>query len=338
MVLPVRPPLAPMLAKLQDEIPRGEGWVYEPKWDGFRAIVFRDGEEVTIMSRDHKPLHRYFPELLPALRAALPEACVLDGEVIMPGPDGRLEFDALQLRLHPAESRIRKLAAEMPATFVVFDLIAVDGEDLRERPFSERRQRLERLVDLPQRMPSGGDTAVLLTEQTPDPEQAAAWFDELERFGLDGIIAKRSDGPYVPGQRVMVKVKHRRTADCVVGGYRLSKSGDGIGSLLLGLYDGAGVLHFVGHTSSFRAGERREILQILRGLEEKEAFGRGRTPGEPSRWSQGKDLSWFSVEPRLVCEVAFDHMQGNRFRHGATFLRWRTDKRPEECTFDQVRG
>jgi ATP-dependent DNA ligase len=337
MTLPVTPPITPMLARVQPDIPRGEGWRYEPKWDGFRAIVFRDGDQIRIDSRDHRPLNRYFPEVEAALRERLPTRCVVDGEIVLAGPDGRLEFDSLQLRLHPAESRVRKLAAEIPASFVAFDLLAQGDEDLRRTRLDVRRARLELMLDVQERLPAGRrGTDVVLTPQTSDADEATVWFEALEDLGLDGIIAKRADLLYVPGERVMVKVKHRRTADCVVGGYRLSKAGDGIGSLLLGLYDQDGTLHFVGHTSSFKAQERREILRTIRAIGEGEGFGRGRTPGEPSRWTQGKDLSWYNVEPRLVCEVSYDHMQGERFRHAATFLRWRDDKRPEECTFDQV--
>ena len=336
MALPVRPPIEPMLSKARDDIPTDDGWRYEPKWDGFRAIVFKDGDDVRIASRDHRPLNRYFPEVEEALRASLPERCVVDGEVVRAGPDGRLEFDSLQLRLHPAESRVRKLAAEIPASFVAFDLLAEGDDDLRATPLAERRRRLEAILDVEDRPPTGG-TQVVLTPQTADPEEARVWFEAFEALGLDGIIAKRADLLYQPGERAMVKVKHRRTADCVVGGYRLSKAGDGVGSLLLGLYDEAGALHFVGHTSSFKAAERREILAKLRALGEGESFGEGaRQPGEPSRWSSGKDLSWYPLPPVLVCEVAYDHVQGDRFRHGSTFLRWREDKRPEECRFEQV--
>jgi ATP-dependent DNA ligase len=336
MALPVRPPVEPMLSKAREDIPTDDGWRYEPKWDGFRAIVFKDGDDVRIASRDHRPLNRYFPEVEEALRESLPERCVVDGEVVVAGPDGRLEFDTLQLRLHPAESRVRKLAAEIPASFVAFDLLAQGDEDLRGTPLAERRRRLEAILDVEDRPPTGG-TQVVLTPHTADPEEARVWFEAFAALGLDGIIAKRADLLYHPGERVMVKVKHRRTADCVVGGYRLSKAGDGVGSLLLGLYDEAGSLHFVGHTSSFKAAERREILAKLRALGEGESFGEGaRQPGEPSRWSSGKDLSWYALPPVLVCEVAYDHMQGDRFRHGSTFLRWREDKRPEECRFEQV--
>jgi ATP-dependent DNA ligase len=240
MTLPFAPPLQPMLAKLEHEIPTGEGWRYEPKWDGFRALVFRDGEGVHIQSRDGRGLERFFPELVPALAEAFPPGCVVDGEIILAGPEG-LEFDRLQLRLHPAESRIRKLAAETPASYVAFDLLAQDGEDLRAEPFDDRRERLESLLgtEATEHLPVG-ETVVLLTPRTDDAEVAADWFDRFERIGLDGVIAKRAEQRYVPGKREMVKVKHRRTADCVVVGYRLSKTGDGIGSLLLGVYDDAG--------------------------------------------------------------------------------------------------
>ncbi|MGQ0668540.1 MAG: ATP-dependent DNA ligase [Actinomycetota bacterium] len=336
MTLPFGPPVPPMLAKLEREIPRGDGWLYEPKWDGFRAIVFRDGDRVHIQSRDSRPLERYFPELAPALRDALPAGCVVDGEVIVAGPEG-LDFDSLQLRIHPAESRVRKLSAEIPASFVAFDLLAEGGEDLRSRPLAERRTRLVEALGLKatERLPSGR-TTVLLTPQTDDADEAEGWFERLERIGLDGVIAKRADQPYIPGQRVMVKVKHRRTAECVVGGYRLAKSGDGVGSLLLGLYDDGGVLHYVGHTSAFNTRERRAVLEELRPLEGGESFGPGRTPGGPSRWTGGRDPAYVSIEPRLVCEVTYDHLQGERFRHATGFVRWRPDRRPRDCTFDQL--
>ena len=338
MALPFGPPVAPMLAKLDHEIPRGEGWRYEPKWDGFRAIVFRDGSDVMIQSRDSRPLERYFPELVPALLEAFPPGCVVDGEIILAGERG-LDFDALQLRLHPAESRIRKLAAEIPASFVAFDLLADGGKDLRSRPLDERRSRLEKVLaaEASEHLPSG-TTVVLLTPQTDDPDEAFGWFERLEGIGLDGVVAKRADQTYVPGKRVMVKVKHQRTADCVAAGYRLSRSGDGVGSLLLGLYDEAGVLHFVGHTSAFRASERRELLERLRPLEGGGGFGWGRSPGGPSRWSAGRDPSFVPLELRLVCEVTYDHMQGDRFRHATGFVRWRPDRDPRDCTFDQLGG
>jgi ATP-dependent DNA ligase len=348
VTLPFEPPVAPMLAKLEHEIPRGEGWVYEPKWDGFRALSFREGSGVVIQSRDGRPLERFFPELVPALTGAFPPGSVVDGEIVLVGPNG-LDFDSLQLRLHPAESRIRKLAAEIPASFVAFDLLAQDEEDLRSRPLGERRARLAAILptevgrDLPVRV-----TTVLLTPQTEDADEAATWFEGLERLGLDGVIAKRIDQRYVPGKREMVKVKHRRTADCVVVGYRLSKGGDGIGSLLLGVYDEQERLHHLGHTSAFRAAERREILERLRPLETtieaafEAAFGStegldpARFTGGPSRWSRGRETAFVPIEPVLVAEVTYDHLQGDRFRHAAGFVRWRTDKDPRECTFDQL--
>ena len=349
MTLPFAPPVEPMLAKLEHEIPRGEGWRYEPKWDGFRALVFRDGEGVHIQSRDGRGLERFFPELVPALAEAFPPDCVVDGEIILAGPKG-LEFDQLQLRLHPAESRIRKLAAEIPASYVAFDLLAQDGVDLRAEPFDDRRARLGSMLgtEATERLPVG-ETAVLLTPRTDDPEVAAAWFDSFERLGLDGVVAKRADQRYVPGKREMVKVKHRRTADCVVVGYRLSKTGDGVGSLLLGVYDDAGRLHFIGHTSAFRAAQRREILERIHPLETtmeaalEAALGTlenvdpARMAGGPSRWSRDREATFVPLEPVLVVEVTYDHLQGDRFRHATGFVRWRTDKRPRDCTFEQLR-
>jgi len=327
MSLPVELSLTPMLAQLEEEIPRGEGWLYEPKWDGFRALIFREAELVQIQSRNGQPLQRYFPELVQSLVEALPERCVVDGEIIVPGEKG-LDFDALLQRIHPAASRIALLASQTPSKFVAFDLLANGDEDLRAHPFGDRRRRLERAVP--------GTRAVFITPQTDDPSIAANWFTRFEGAGLDGVVAKRADLPYIAGERVMIKVKHARTADCVVGGYRLSKDGKGVGSLLLGLYDESGVLHHVGHTSSFAAKERRELLTRLAPLEGGESFGHGRTPGGPSRWTQGRDMSWTSLQPKLVCEVSFDHLQGSRFRHASRFLRWRPDKPPRECTYDQL--
>jgi ATP-dependent DNA ligase len=325
-----------MLAKLERELPRGQRWSYEPKWDGFRAIVFRDGDEVYVQSRDLKPFNRYFPELVPALAAVLPLRCVVDGEIVVAGPAG-LDFDALQMRIHPAESRVRMLARQIPSSFVAFDLLALGDEDLRRRPFSDRRRRLMDAVDGGrEEMPGAGRSQVLLTPSTDEVDEAEAWFDALSPLGLEGVVAKRADLAYHPGERVMVKVKRVKTADCVVGGYRIHKSGDGVGSLVLGLYDDAGVLHFVGVAASFSAKERRALLETLRPFQGRDPFGLGRIPGAPSRWSQGKDLSFIGLRPELVAEVHYDRMQGDRFRHVAKFLRWRDDKRPEECTFDQV--
>ena len=326
MKLPLAPPVEPMLAQLQAEIPRGPGWRYEPKWDGFRAIVFKDGDEVFLNSRKGQPLQRYFPELVERVRQVLPARCVVDGEIIIAGPRG-LDFDALQLRLHPAASRALKLSRETPASLVAFDLLALGDDDHCARPFSQRRETLEGFFPT--------ELDLFLTPQTLDPEEAARWFTRFEGAGLDGVVAKREELAYLPGERVMVKVKHGRTADCVVGGYREAKEGNAVGSLLLGLFDPQGVLHHVGHTSSFKAAQKRELFQQLQPLRG-EGFGKGRTPGAPSRWSAGKDLSWVSLRPERVCEVSFDHMQGDRFRHAATFQRWRADKAPAQCQFDQL--
>lgn len=327
MALPLQPFIEPMLSEAEDEIPEGEIWRYEPKWDGFRALIFRDGDEVFIQSRKGQPLGRYFPELIPALCAALPEQAVVDGEIILPSPQG-LDFDALQQRLHPAASRVQKLSVATPASFVAFDLLAQGGEDLRERPLDERRALLEQAVR---------DTGqVLVTPHTRSVQAARRWFVEFEGAGLDGVIAKRGDQRYRAGERVMAKIKHLRTVDCVVGGYRVHKNG-GVGSLLLGLYDSEGLLHHVGHTSSFKAKERVELLERLKPLEGGQSFGEGRTPGGPSRWNAGKDLAdWTPLTPTLVCEVTFDYLQGPRFRHAATFRHWRTDKEPRACTYDQI--
>ena len=316
-----------MLARGQPAIPRGEGWIYEPKWDGFRAVIFVDGEDTYICSRNGQPLQRYFPELLPVISRAFRHPCIVDGEIIIASARG-LDFDALQMRIHPAESRVRKLAEEIPASIVLFDLLADGDKDLRTDPFSKRRAALTRVLK-PQ-------PQARLTPQTIDPEEAVSWFDRYEGAGCDGVVAKRANQVYAPGERTMIKVKHLRTVDCVVGGYREYAAGPGIGSLLLGLYDEAGVLHHVGHTSSFSAAERREVLAKLQPLVGGDSFGHGRTPGSPSRWSGAKDLSWVQVRPELVCEVNFEKLQGDRFRHAARFLRWRTDKDPGDCDFAQL--
>jgi ATP-dependent DNA ligase len=331
-----------MLAKLATELPAGDAFLYEPKWDGFRAIVYRAGDELFIQSRDLRPLDRYFPELHDSLLERLPDNCVVDGEIVIATPRG-LDFDALQLRLHPAASRVAKLAKETPSAFVAFDLLAGDGEDIRALPQVERRRRLERLL--------GRVRAPLhLTPMTRDPQKAAEWLTRFEGAGLDGVVVKPASLPYEPGKRVMIKVKHTRTADCVVGGFRWHKTGPGelVGSLLLGLYDDAGALHHVGFTSSFTAPVRRRLAQELAPLREnaleshpwREWAGAAddsvRMPGAASRWSQGKDLSWEPVRIARVCEVAYDHLQGDRFRHAATFVRWRPDKSPAECRYDQL--
>lgn len=333
MDTPIKPGLEPMLAKLTPEIPNGDGWLYEPKWDGFRAILFFDGKEIYLQSRDLKPLARYFPELVRGLPKALPGPIVLDGEIVIMGPDG-LDFGALQMRLHPAESRVRMLAGQTPAGFVAFDLLALGETDLRSTPFGERRRKLEEaLVSAP--------PPLFLTPATDDRVLAQDWFDRFEGAGFDGVVAKRTDMGYRPGVRAMAKIKHLRTVDCVVGGFRWNRAEEGrsVGSLLLGLYDTEGVLHLVGHTSSFKADEKRALVGMLKAYIDEtgpEGFGQGRTPGAPSRWSQGKDQEWIRLRPELVCEVTFDYLQARRFRHASTFKRWRTDKAPRACTFDQL--
>jgi len=336
------PPIEPMLARLATGLPEGEGWTFEPKWDGFRAIVFRDGAAVYTQSRDLRPLDRYFPELAPAFRARLPERCVVDGEIVIAGPRG-LDFAALQLLLHPAASRVQKLAAATPASFVAFDLLALGADDLRGRPQAERRRLLE------EALPDAGGS-VLLTPSTRDRGVALDWFWRFEGAGLDGVVAKRADSPYEPGKRAMVKVKHARTADCVVAGFRWHKQGPGtmVGSLLLGLYDERGVLQHVGVASSFPTAMRRALVAELAALREGAleghpwrtwagaSDGSTRMPGAPSRWSAGKDLSWEPLRIERVCEVKYDHLQGDRFRHAVQFLRWRPDRRPEDCRYDQL--
>ena len=340
MTLPLSPPVEPMLAKLQPEIPRGDGWRYEPKWDGFRAIVFRDGDEIRLGSRGGKEMQRYFPELLEALAKALPERCVVDGEIVV-AAGGVLDFEVLQQRIHPAASRVNRLAKETPSSFVAFDLLAEGDEDLRDRPLAERWSRLASIVK-PRKTEAtmkgilAPKTVIVLTPHTNDPEEAEGWFEDLEASGLDGVIAKPEDLTYQPGKRVMVKVKHQRTIDCVVGGYRIHKSGEGVGSLLLGLYDD-GTLRHVGAAGAFSTKVRRELQELLRPLETTESFPGGVILGGPSRWRQ-QEKDWIPVEPRLVCEVAYDHFQGDRFRHLAQFLRWRPDRDPKDCRFDPARA
>jgi ATP-dependent DNA ligase len=331
-----------MLATLANQLPPGDGWLFEPKWDGFRAIVFRDGDRVHTQSRDLKPLDRYFPELVDAFRASLPGRCVVDGEIVIAGERG-LDFDALQLRLHPAESRVRKLAAEMPSSFVAFDLLAEGDEDLRPKPQAERRQRLERAL-------ASAKAPVHLTPCSRDRRLAEEWFHRFEGAGLDGVVAKHEDARYQPGKRVMVKVKHVRSTECVVAGFRWHKNGPGtlVGSLLLGLFDDAGTLHHVGVTSSFTMPVRRSLARELEPLRENALAahpwrqwaemteGTQRVPGMQSRWSAGKDLSWEPLRVERVCEVKYDHLQGDRFRHAAVFLRWRPDRPPRDCRYDQL--
>jgi ATP-dependent DNA ligase len=337
-----------MLAKLARELPRGD-YLYEPKWDGFRAIVFRGGSDVFIQSRDLKPLDRYFPDVHDALLQQLPRGCVVDGEIVITTPHG-LDFEALQLRLHPAASRVAKLAQATPASFVAFDLLAVGGRNAMAAPQHERRALLERLF-------AGVGPPLYLTPMTQDRRTAVKWLERFEGAGLDGVIAKPADAPYQPGKRAMIKVKHARTADCVVAGFRWHKTGsDAVGSLLLGLYDDRGVLQHVGVTSSFTMTMRKQLVKELAPLRknalaahpwrawaqagaEREGEGEGgsaRMPGAQSRWSAGKDLSWEPLRVERVCEVKYDHLQGDRFRHAATFLRWRPDKEPRDCRYDQL--
>jgi len=333
----------PMLALNRDGMPTGEGWTYEPKWDGFRAIVAVRDAGVDLVSRTGRPLARYFPEVADLVGAtAGAERFVADGEIVMVTP-GAMDFGMLQLRLHPAASRVNKLAAEIPATLVLFDLLSEGGEDLTSLPLDGRRARLATLagrleiVGAPTSLadvPPG--PALSLAPWTDDVEVATAWFDDEAGIGQDGIIAKRADQPYQPGVRGWIKVKHRSTADCVVGGYRLAKNGDGVGALLLGLYDDEGELHYVGHTSSFKAAERRALLEELQPLVGGDSFGGMRAPGGQSRWSAGKDTEWVSLEPRLVAEVSFDRMQDGRMRHAATFVRWRPDRDARSCTWGQL--
>ena len=340
--LPLTPPIEPMLARLADELPAGEGFLFEPKWDGFRAIVFRSATDVYIQSRDQRPLDRYFPELHDTLLEKLRQPCVLDGEIVIANAKG-LDFDALQLRLHPAASRVARLAREIPASYVGFDMLAIDGYDLMTKPQSERRLRLEGLL---------GDIGapVHLTPMTRDRAIAEDWLMRFEGAGLDGVIAKPAAAPYQPGKRAMIKVKHVRTADCVVAGFRWYKGSQGaVGSLLLGLYDDRGTLQHVGVTSSFTMANRTKLAVELAPLR-RNAFDQhpwrewaqaggdemNRMPGAQSRWSAGKDLSWEPLRIERVCEVKYDHLQGNRFRHATQFLRWRTDKRPADCRFDQL--
>ncbi|HXE47549.1 MAG TPA: ATP-dependent DNA ligase, partial [Ramlibacter sp.] len=338
MTIP-EPPIEPMLAKIADELPQEPGFLFEPKWDGFRAIVFRSAADVYIQSRDLRPLNRYFPELERALAQALPKGCVIDGEVVVVTGSG-LDFDALQQRLHPAASRVARLAQETPAAFVAFDLLAAGGRSIMELPQSERRVRLERLL---------GQTSkpLYLTPMTRDRALAQDWLKRFEGAGLDGVIAKPEAAPYQPGKRTMFKIKHARTADCVVAGFRWYRdTQDAVGSLLLGLYNDAGVLQHVGVTSSFTLAMRRQLADELAPLR-KDALKdhpwrdwanasddtANRMPGAQSRWSAGKDLSWEALRPERVCEVKYDHLQGDRFRHAAVFLRWRPDKPPQDCRY-----
>ncbi len=344
--LPVNPPILPMLSKRIGELPAGESWIFEPKWDGFRALIFRDEDEILIQSRDGKSLNRYFPELIEPLQAQLPARCVLDGEIVI-ATDGGLDFDALQLRIHPAASRVKLLSQTTPASIVFFDLLCEGERDLRKEPFQNRRRELESLL-------SSAKSPIHLTPATSAAKVAEDWFSRFEGAGLDGVMAKPIDGIYEPDKRLMLKVKHERDCDCVVAGFRWYKKGERtlLGSLLLGLFDDAGVLHHVGVCGSFTKEKRQQLVEYLAPYrkdalanhpwkswaEQETSAGEAgqRMPGGQSRWSQGKDLSWEPLRPELVVEVAYEHMQGDRFRHMAQFRRWRTDKQPRDCTYAQL--
>ena len=334
-----------MLAKLSDDIPVGEGWLYEPKWDGFRCIVFRDGDGIELASRNERPFTRYFPELIEPLLASLPQSCVVDGEIVLPALDDRgLDFDALLQRIHPAASRVRKLAAETPASFVAFDVLALDDRNLLDEPLHVRHALLTDML-------SSSPPPVYLCPSTTDPAVAHDWFTRFEGAGLDGVIGKRLGDPYTPDKRTLVKVKHRRTADCVIAGYRVHKDGKGVGSLLLGLHDDDHRLHHVGVAASFTAKRRAELLTELQPLTDgaleahpwrdwaewaAAAEAGQRMPGGGSRWNAGKDLSWVPLRIELVAEVTFGQLQEGRFRHGSTFVRWRPDREPSSCTYAQL--
>ena len=341
MQLPVMPPIAPMLAKAVSSLPEGD-YLYEPQWDGFRSIIFRDGDDVEIGSRNEKPMTRYFPELVEALKQNLPERCVVDGEIVMVAPDGtRLDFELLQQRIHPAASRVKLLAEQTPARFVAFDLLALGDTDYTGKPFAERREALVQALK-PAQAP------VSVTAATDDAGTARDWFERFEGAGLDGVVAKPLDAPYAPNKRTMAKLKHERTADCVLAGYRVHKSGpDLIGSLLLGIYNDDGELTNVGVAGSFSMDRRRELFEELQPLiageeghpwaeAEQEAGTRTPRNSEGSRWSGKKDLSFVPLRPERVVEVKYDHMEGERFRHVAQFVRWRPDRTPESCTYAQL--
>ncbi|WP_330180588.1 ATP-dependent DNA ligase [Nocardia sp. NBC_01503] len=349
MELPVTPPVKPMLAKSVSTLPREAGLRYEPKWDGFRCIVFRDGDEIELGSRNDRPLTRYFPELVELLGRALPDKCVLDGEIVIVTENG-LDFDTLQQRLHPAASRVNKLAVATPASFVGFDLLALGDQDLTGEPFTERRRLLETILH------GGGDGAqglerIHLTPITDDPDIAQDWFTRFEGAGFDGVMVKAADLAYLQDKRVMFKVKHERTADCVIAGFRWHKDGEGVGSLLLGLFDAEGNLHHVGVASSFTAARRKDLVQELAPLRVNalenhpwrewadaaaQARADGKMPGGVSRWTGGKDLSWEPLRTELVAEVRYEHVMAGRLRHGGRLVRFRTDRTPESCTYAQL--
>jgi len=344
VTLPIQPPFEPMLAKLTREMPRLDDLVFEPKWDGFRCVVFRDGDELDLQSRNQKPLLRYFPELRDPLLAQLPDQVVLDGELVIATPKG-LDFDSLQLRQHPAASRVKKLAVEIPASYVAFDLLALSGESLLDEPFRDRRAGLERLL---------GDAAppLYVTPATTSRDRALQWFDAFEGAGFDGIVAKPLASTYQPGVRAMLKVKHERTCDCVVAGYRMHKDGNGVGSLLVGLYDDEHVLHHVGVVSAMAAPLRKQLLEDVQPLRKNaladhpwrewadamnEAAASGqRMPGGPNRWNASKDMSWEPLRIERVCEAEYEGIMSGRFRHNARFRHWRDDKDPGDCTYAQL--
>jgi ATP-dependent DNA ligase len=342
MDLPVKPTILPMLAKRVSELPSSGEWIFEPKWDGFRALIFREGKEVMIQSRDEKSLNRYFPELIEPLLKQLPTRCVLDGEVVV-AQNGALDFDSLQLRIHPAASRVQLLSEQIPSSIVFFDLLAEGKKDLRGLPFEERRRRLEAVL-------SSAKPPLHITPATSDFSIASDWFRRFEGAGLDGVVAKPAGGTYESNKRVMLKVKHERECDCVVAGFRWHKKGERtrLGSLLLGLFDDNGVLQHVGVCASFTDQKREELVEFLKPYRKDalashpwkawatDELAGHRMPGAQSRWSGGKDLSWEPLRPELVVEVAYDHMQGDRFRHTAQFRRWRIDKKPTDCTFAQL--
>ena len=332
-----------MLAKRVDSIPNGAGWLFEPKWDGFRTLVFRDGDELILQSRDRKPLERYFPELAAPLRATLPLRCVLDGELVI-ARDGGLDFEALQQRIHPAASRIKMLSETTPAAIVFWDLLCIDNENLMQRPFEQRHTRLQQLLEKCR-------PPIYLPPVTRDRAEAQNWFERFEGAGFDGVMAKKLDSHYSPNKRTMLKVKHKRTTDCVVAGFRWHKKGPNtmVGSLLLGLYDEQGVLHHIGVAASFKEQVRRDLVTLLSPYRthasdghpwadwlNSQAHASQRLPGSKSRWSKGKTLAWNPLRIELVCEVSYDHMQGSRFRHTAHFVRWRKDKLPAECDYAQL--
>ncbi len=343
MALPIRPPIAPMLSKSADQIPVGDGWHYEPKWDGFRCIVFRDGDDIELTSRNERPFTRYFPELIEPLKQSLPDRIVVDGEIVIADAAGNgLDFDALLQRIHPAESRVRRLAAETPASFVAFDILALGDDDLMGRPLSERLGHLRGALRTP-------NQPIHLCPSSTDADVARDWFTRFEGAGLDGVVAKRLTDVYTPDKRTLVKVKHSRTAEAAVAGYRMHKDGKGVGSLLLGLFDDDGQLHHVGVTAAFTVKFRGELLEVLAPLRENAlvdhpwadwanamAHDGARLPGAQSRWNAGKDLSWVPLRVERVVEVTFGQLQNGRFRHGVQFQRWRPDRTPQSCTYDQL--